>query len=241
MNTLLDFQKFYRYLGLNKFTGDSSRRGPDRGFAVQSRDNSGSKKVNPILKSFIKLITNLKRIQINYSENNGTFTRIFRNPGFLDLQIRHGDIFLAVKRYQIFGCKEWMVNCFPEFNQQYTSTTNKNLAFSANLVPINDLKIDLTAGRTYASNMTENFNTIDTNNDGLSNIYNPLIQNTIGNFNISTVLIKTAFSKSDEFGSETFDAFRQNRLIIARRLAARSGVDLSNLIILKEEICLDTL
>ena len=37
----------------------------------------------------------------------------------------------------------------------------------------------------------ENFNTIDTNNDGLSNIYNPLIQNTIGNFNISTVLIKT--------------------------------------------------
>ena len=36
LNTLLDFQKFYRYLGLNKFTEDSSRRGPDRGFAVQS-------------------------------------------------------------------------------------------------------------------------------------------------------------------------------------------------------------
>ena len=139
-----------------------------------------------------------------------------------------GYIFGSQKDIRYLAARNGWLTVFPEFNQQYTSTTNENLAFSANLVPINDLKIDLTAGRTYASNMTENFNTIDINNDGLSDIYNPLIQNTIGNFNISTVLIKTAFSKSDEFGSETFDTFRQNRLIIARRLAARSGVDLSN-------------
>ncbi|PDH48133.1 MAG: cell surface protein SprA [Bacteroidetes bacterium MED-G13] len=230
LNTLLDFNKFYRYLGLNKFTGDSSRRGPDRGFAVQSRDNSGSKKVNPILKSFVKLITYLKRIQINYTENNGTFLPGYlETPGFFgSSNPSWGYIFGSQKDIRYLAARNGWLTVFPEFNQQYTSTTNKNLAFSANLVPINDLKIDLTAGRTYASNMTENYNTTDTNNDGLSDIYNPLIQNTIGNFNISTVLIKTAFSKSDEFGSESFDTFRQNRLIIARRLAARSGVDLSN-------------
>jgi cell surface protein SprA len=68
------------------------------------------------------------------------------------------------------------------------------LAFNANLVPINDLKIDLTAGRNYSDNLTESFNTVDFDNDGLSDSYNSMIQNSIGNFNISTVLIKTAFS-----------------------------------------------
>ena len=75
--------------------------------------------------------------------------------------------------------------------------TNKNLTFSANLSPIKDLKIDLTGGRTYSENLTENFNTTDIDGDGLSDTYNPLIQNTLGNFNISTMLIKTSFSNSD--------------------------------------------
>jgi len=47
--------------------------------------------------------------------------------------------------------------------------------------------------------------------------YNSLTPNTFGNFNISTVLIKTAFSKSDEVNSEAFDAFTF--------LAAYSGQD----------------
>jgi cell surface protein SprA len=64
--------------------------------------------------------------------------------------------------------------------------------------------------------------------DGLSDDYNPLIQNTLGNFNISTVLIKTAFSNSDENSSETFDTFRENRLVIARRLALDAGIDFAN-------------
>jgi len=71
----------------------------------------------------------------------------------------------------------------------------------------------------YSENLTENYNTTDTNGDGLSDVYNSLIQNSFGNFNISTALIKTAFSKSDETQSQTFDDFRANRLIIANRLA----------------------
>jgi cell surface protein SprA len=46
-----------------------------------------------------------------------------------------------------------------------------------------------------------------------------LIRNSYGNFNISTVLIKTAFSKSDDTQSDAFNDFRANRLIIANRLA----------------------
>ena len=60
---------------------------------------------------------------------------------------------------------------------------------------------------------------LDSDGDGFSNTYNSLIQNTFGNFNISTALIKTAFSSSDENGSATFDDFRANRLVVAKRLA----------------------
>src|SRR5690606_30463749 len=49
--------------------------------------------------------------------------------------------------------------------------------------------------------------------------YRSLTPRTFGNFNISTVLIKTAFSTSNETSSETFQDFRDNRIIIANRLA----------------------
>jgi cell surface protein SprA len=78
--------------------------------------------------------------------------------------------------------------------------------------PIPDLKIDLNGGKTYATNFAETFNAVGNN-------YNSLIQNTFGNFNISTVLIKTAFSQSDENKSVPFEEFKSNRLVIAKRLA----------------------
>jgi cell surface protein SprA len=112
----------------------------------------------------------------------------------------------------------WLTT-FDQFNQQYTETHNENLDYTINTEPIPDLKIDFTGGKTYATNFTENFNTIDSNGDGLSNSYNSLIQNTFGNFNISTSLIRTAFSKSDELNSSAFETFKSNRLVIAQRLA----------------------
>ncbi len=225
INSVLDMQKLYRYLGLTKFNRGSDTKAV-RGFA----QNNSTKKTNPILKSFIDLITTVKRIQINYSENNGSYLPGFLDtPGFIgSFTPTFGYVFGSQKDIRYLAARNGWLTVFPDFNQQFSSTTNSNLTFSANLVPINDLKIDLSGGRTYAENLTESFNTIDNNNDGFSDIYNPFIQNSIGNFNISTLLIKTAFSKSDEFSSEVFETFKSNRLIIARRLAAREGVDFTN-------------
>ena len=225
INSVLDMQKFYRYLGLTKFNRGSDSKAV-RGFS----QNDGNKKTNPILKSLVDLITTVKRIQINYSENNGTFLPGFLDtPGFIgSFTPTFGYVFGSQKDIRYLAARNGWLTVFPEFNQQFSSTSNTNLTFSANLVPLNDLKIDLTGGRTYAENLTESFNTIDNDNDGLSDLYNPFIQNSIGNFNISTILIKTAFSKSDEFSSEVFETFKSNRLVIARRLAMREGVDFSN-------------
>ena len=225
INSVLDMQKLYRYLGLTKFNRGTDTKAV-RGFA----QNNSAKKTNPILKSFIDLITTVKRIQINYSENNGSYLPGFLDtPGFIgSFTPSFGYVFGSQKDIRYLAARNGWLTVFPDFNQQFSSTTNSNLTFSANLVPINDLKIDLTGGRTYAENLAESFNTIDNDNDGFSDVYNPFIQNSVGNFNISTLLIKTAFSKSDELSSEVFETFKSNRLIIARRLAAREGVDFTN-------------
>ena len=225
VNSVLDMQKLYRYIGLTKFTRNSDSKSV-RGFS----NNNQTKKTNPILKSIIDLITTVKRIQINYSENNGSYLPGFlETPGFIgSFTPSFGYVFGSQRDIRYLAARNGWLTVFPEFNQQFSSTKNSNLTFSANLVPIKDLKIDLTGGRTYAENITESFNTIDTDNDGFSDLYNPFIQNSIGNFNISTVLIKTAFSKSDEFSSEVFETFKSNRLTIARRLATQDGVDFSN-------------
>ena len=108
---------------------------------------------------------------------------------------------------------------YPDFNQQYTEVTNRLLDVSANIELIKDLKIDLTGSRTYSESMAENFNVIDSDGDGVEETYNSLITNSFGNFDITTSLIKTAFSKSDETQSAAFDDFRANRLVVANRLA----------------------
>jgi cell surface protein SprA len=217
--------KFYRYIGLVK----NNNRSSDKQSLGTQRNTPTNNKFS-FKKTVIDLLTSVKRIQINYSENNGSFLPGYlQTPDFIgSFRPSLGYVFGSQRDIRYLAARNGWLTVFPEFNQQYTEVTNKNLTFSANLTPIRDLKIDLTAGRTYSKNLTENFNTIDLDGDGLSDDYNPLIQNNLGNFNISTVLIKTAFSNSDENSSETFDTFRENRLVIARRLALDAGIDFAN-------------
>ena len=163
----------------------------------------------------------VKRLQIGYTENNGTFLPGYLpTPGFIGtLKPSLGYTFGSQRDIRDLAARNGWLTVFPEFNQQFTTVTNKSLDVSANLEPMRDLKIDLVGNRIYSENTSENFNASDTNGDGLSDVYNQLIQNAFGNFNISTALVRTAFSKSDEFSSATFDDFRANRLVIANRLA----------------------
>lgn len=230
-NGVLDMSKFYKYIGLAKNNSAGTKSGP--GFGDTNPTNNKTKKkkkTSPFVNSLIELLTAVKRIQFNYAENNGTFLPGYlQTPDFIgSFKPTFGYVFGSQRDIRYLAARNGWLTVFPEFNQQYSEVTNKNLNFSANIVPIRDLRIDLTGGRTYSRNITENFNTIDSNDDGLSDDYNLLIRNTLGNFNISTMLIKTAFSNSDENNSEAFDAFRNHRLIIARRLALNAGIDFNN-------------
>ena len=229
INGTFDMTKFYKYIGLMR-NNSSARKSRSNSENINTLSNKRKKKLTPFVKSITELATSIKRIQINYSENNGSFLPGYlQTPNFIgSFQPTFGYTFGSQRDIRYLAARNGWLTVFPEFNQQYSEVTNKNLTYLANVEPVKDLKIDLTGGRAYSRNFTENFNTIDSNNDGISDGYNSLITNTLGNFNISTMLIKTAFSASDENSSETFDTFRKNRLIIARRLAINAGIDFSN-------------
>ncbi|NNK28229.1 MAG: cell surface protein SprA [Flavobacteriaceae bacterium] len=231
LNASLDMGKLYKYLGLVKkplnTTAATNRQRVGGPPGIGNNQNPPKPK-KPMSKSgrklwngFIDGITMIKRIQVNYTENNGTFLPGYlQTPGFIGtLKPTIGYTFGSQRDIRDLAARNGWLTVFPDFNQQYTEVQNRILDISASIEPVRDLKIDVVANRRYSENLTENFNTTDGDGDGLSDVYNSLIQNSFGNFDISTMLIRTAFKKSDEFSSAPFETFKENRLIIANRLA----------------------
>lgn len=227
INSTLNMETLYKTLGLVK-KGNQKGRARSRTVATrrsatpeaqneENKSSAGEKAVNTL----IDVVTMVKRIQFGYTENNGSFLPGYLpTPGFIGtLRPTFGYTFGSQQDIRSIVASNGWLTTFPDFNQQYTEVQNTSLDYSVNLEPMRDLKIDLTGNRTYAENVSESFRAIDTNGDGLSNEYEDLITNSFGNFNISTALIRTAFSKSDENHSDAFNDFRANRLVIANRLA----------------------
>ncbi|WP_431605804.1 cell surface protein SprA [Aequorivita marisscotiae] len=251
INSSLDMNGFYRYIGLTKIRKSKSRSGgEERGGASggseregkASREskleaeqnntlaggksrvpsvlsggansggglNAGDKAIN----TAIGLATMLKKVQFNYQENNGIYL-----PGYLPsigfigtLKPTAGFVLGSQAEVRELAARKGWLTLYPEFNEQYTEVESRQMDIQANLEPIKDLTIDVNGSRIYSENYSENY---IVQND----LYQSLTPNTFGNFNISTLLIKTAFGSSDETGSAAFDDFRSNRLLVANRLA----------------------
>ena len=236
INSSLDMNRFYRYIGLVKkpvrgrrTTRQQISQPPANGDTNSNRTKpkSSSGAGTKILNVGVDILTSIKRIQFNYSENNGTFLPGYLlTPGFIGtLKPTFGYTFGSQKDVRYLAARKGWLTVFPDFNDQYTEVHTRQMDISANIEPVRDLKIDIVANRLYSESSTENYR-VDNIDNRLE--YVPLTPNTFGNFNISTLLIKTAFSKSDETSSDAFDDFRTNRLIIARRLAQKNGVDMTN-------------
>jgi len=186
---------------------------------------------NKLFNFGVGVITSVKKVQVKYTENNGSYIPGYTNDvGFFGtLKPSFGYTFGSQSdelRYE--AAKKGWLTLYPTFNEQYTSSKNKQLNISANLEPIKRLKIDLNANRAYQHSYTENYLINNADVNGENGRYQALTPNTFGNFNISTILIKTAFKKSDETQSEVFETFKSNRKDIAFRLARQAGIDVGN-------------
>nr|WP_299341681.1 cell surface protein SprA [Allomuricauda sp.] len=213
----LSMQRFYDFLGLRKRDGKvlASEAQARRNGASDDVDEKPKKKTSKAVNTLIDAITMVKRVNVNYSENNGTVLPGYtQSIGFIGTtRPTLGFVFGSQADVRFEAARNGWLTDFSQFNSQFTRISNKQLNITATAQPTQDLTIDLTADRQISTSLQENFRI-----EG--DTYVPLSPNTFGNFTISAMMITTAFSKSDEFESDTFEEFQQNRIIIANRLVS---------------------
>jgi cell surface protein SprA len=225
LNATFNMDTFYSYLGLTKTkkATPKPKLAPKPGEKVVNT-NVKTQNDNPFVASLIGVLTSVKNMQINYTQNSGTVLPGFtQGVGFLgSSKPTLGFIFGSQEDVRYEAAKNgWLTN-YQEFNQNFTQVTNKTFKATANVDLFPDFKIDLTLDRAYSENSSEQYKV-----DNLG-VYIPQSPYSFGNFSISTVLIKTAFSTSDENTSVAFDDFKANRIVIANRLATQRGIDLND-------------
>jgi cell surface protein SprA len=225
-------QGLYKYLGLvprkSEATSIKARSESVAKLPNQSKEDEKAKQPgsDKAYNTVLGLVTAIKRVQITYRENEGIFL-----PGYTPsigfwgtLRPTTGFTLGSQSDVRSIAARKGWLTLYQEFNQQYTSVQNKQLDMQASLSFIPDLTIDLNANRIYSETYNENYRIGPTSLE-----YQSLSPYNYGNFNISTVLIKSAFDKNDQEFSETFNNFRDNRLEIAQRLASENGRDPNDL------------
>nr|WP_240751425.1 cell surface protein SprA [Allomuricauda onchidii] len=221
----LTMQRFYDFLGLKKrdgkVTASQARQRRDKAGnpASGAEDEKPLKKTSKAYNTLVDILTMVKRVNVNYSENRGTVLPGYtQSIGFLGTtRPTLGFVFGSQADVRFQAARNGWLTTFPEFNSQYLRNVNRQLNVTATAQPTQDLTIDLTADRQYSSSLQENYSPEEWIN-GRSGLINEL-----GNFSISTVMIGTIFNKSDEFDSKTFEQFKANRITIANRLVSDRG------------------
>ncbi len=233
INANLDMEALYSYLGLEKKDGRGGQTIKQRSAGVPTLDGTPQdeqrtqnaevvEKTSKSYNTFVDFVTILSRLQINYRQNEGTFLPGYTpSVGFMGtLQPSTGFTFGWQDEVRYQAARRGWLTLFQNFNQQYSTLKNEQLDLQASLDIIPDLTVDLSANRNYSENYSENYRVNPTTLE-----YIPLTPYNYGNFNISTILIRTAFNQSNEQSSATFESFRENRLEIAQRLARERGLD----------------
>lgn len=223
----LNMQAFYDNIGLKKRDGkvpaNSAPRLDKAGNPAEKQKIK--KKTGKGFNALIDILTMVKRVNVNYSENNGKVLPGYtQSIGFIGTaRPTLGFVFGSQADVRFEAARNGWLTTFSEFNQQFIERTSKQLNITATAQPVRDLTIDLTANRQFTNSFQENFRVNDLGNDQFE--FESLLGNNFGSFSISTVLIGTAFGKSDEFDSETFQTFKDNRIVIANRIVADRNQD----------------
>lgn len=225
----LTMQRFYDFLGLKKRDGKvtanqaRARRDKAGNPAAGAEDEKPPKKTSKVYNTLVDFLTMVKRVNVNYSENNGKVLPGYtQSIGFIGTaRPSLGFVFGSQSDVRFEAARNGWLTTFPEFNSQYLQNSTKQLNITATAQPTQDLTIDFTADRLLTNSYQENFRVNELASGELE--YENLLGNNFGNFSISTMMITTAFSKSDEFDSKTFEEFKQNRITIANRLVADRG------------------
>lgn len=174
-----------------------------------------------------KLLTMLKTVQVNYSENYKS-----RVPGYMDSTQAFGQNFRSMQPGldYVFGAQpnaKWLerkaaaglITVDSNFNLLFRQNYEQKISLTAQLEPIKELTIDLTLDKSFSKEYTELFK--DTLFNNKSNVKQHLNPYANGGFSVSFISFNTLFgSVNPNEVSETFKRFESYRPIISQRLAA---------------------
>ena len=246
LNTNIDMRKLYRELGLTKLQKrlmgkgrPKKRKAKKKPKLKQAKTKDETKKIpekqkeknkkkalaqgpgqNKFLGTLLGILTGFQSLKVNYRQNNGMML-----PGYMQSVGFLGTLQPSVPfalgwnddniRYE--AAKHGWLTQYPDFNKPYIETFSEELTYQGTIKPAKILSITFKGQKTYMENLSEQFNAV-------GNTYHPLVPTTMGNFSVSTILAKTAFEKISLSNSPAFERMQNNRLAIARRLAAQRGV-----------------
>ncbi|RIV42994.1 cell surface protein SprA [Flagellimonas pelagia] len=222
----LSMQRLYDFLGLKKKDGKVTANQPPirrdkAGNPANGTEDNGPRKTSKGFNTLVDVLTMVKRVNVNYSENNGTVLPGYtQSVGFIGTaRPTLGFVFGSQSDVRYEAARNGWLTSYPEYNSQFIQNTRRQLNVTATAQPTQDITIDLSADRQYTNTSQENYSPEKWINfeDGLVN--------EMGNFSISTVMIGTIFNKSDQFDSKTFEQFKENRITIANRLVSDRGQD----------------
>ncbi|MGB3145891.1 MAG: cell surface protein SprA [Maribacter sp.] len=221
----LTMQKFYDLIGLKKREAPKASNTPirrDKAGVPAEGEEKIKGKTSDLFNTVIDVVTMVKRLNVNYSENNGTVLPGYtQSVGFIGTtRPTLGFVFGSQADVRFEAARNGWLTGFSQFNEQFIQRTNKQLNITATAQPTRDITIDLVADRQFSNSYQENFNIEEAADEPF---YNVQLGNNYGSFSISTMMIGTAFGKSDEFDSATFEQFKENRFTIANRLLSDRG------------------
>jgi len=222
LRTRADLVKLYNKVKiLNEINQTSTQR-------PQTKKDTTKKKSREILKAFLRPLMMLRNVNVNYSKQEGTTLPGFLpRPKYLGLdeawQAPGWEFVLGSQNpdiRRIAAKNGWLVQKADTtgilLNQPFRQTITENLTAQANLEPFQDFKIQLDAKRSRTVGYNEIYRY-----DPFTNSFRSLSPVRTGSYTVSTILIGTAFEKSDKtLLSATFERFVANRQLIQQRLEA---------------------
>ncbi len=190
-----------------------------------------------------RMLIGVRSIRVNYSTNGGTVL-----PGYLpEPELFGAGTYSPEQRFNsnipnssfapgtpfLLGWQDYdfarraasngWVTTDSTLNMPYLFTKNEQIRLSALVEPLPDLRIDVTANRSFSKNISEFYNY-----DPVSGRFNANSFSESGNFSMSTLTWGTAFfamGKGEVHQSQAFEKFKENRIVIARRLASQRNPD----------------
>ena len=191
------------------------------------RDPNEPIQLNGFSKFAGRLLTSIKRISINYSENaNSTlygYTDSTRVLGMNFKSMAPGwDIILGRQPDTNFVnrlARKGFITGDPNFNYQNQQNFDQKLTINAQVIPVRDLVVDINLDKTFGKSYSELFkDTI-----GFSGNYARLAPYTSGSFSVSYIAFQTLFGKiNPNEVTNTFLEFQESRIVLSKRLATNN-------------------